>query len=124
MQEYQITHPGAQVNGILKGSYYGTMSDQISVTVRGGDGATRLRCLIDYKDESWIGKPRFLLDGVVYRYTTGDETAESWTKPKQVPSDKVVAHLEGNWMRQIRYRFKGDKVSSAVPQFSICRLFC
>jgi hypothetical protein len=50
-EEYQITHPEAQVNGILKGSYYGTMSDQISVTVRGGEGKTRLRVLIDYKDE-------------------------------------------------------------------------
>lgn len=50
-EEYQITHPAAQVNGILKGSYYGTMSDQISVTVRGGDASTRLRVLLDYKDE-------------------------------------------------------------------------
>lgn len=50
-EEYQITHPEAQVSGILKGAYYGTMSDQISVTVRGGEGKTRLRVLLDYKDE-------------------------------------------------------------------------
>jgi hypothetical protein len=115
-EEYQITHPAAQVNGILKGSYYGTMSESISVTVRGTDDAkTRLRCLIEYKDESWLGKPRFLIEGVIYRYNVGnaDEAAlaESWTKCKQVPADKVVAQLEGNWMRQIRYRYKGDKVS-------------
>nr|XP_019046799.1 hypothetical protein I302_03402 [Kwoniella bestiolae CBS 10118]OCF25729.1 hypothetical protein I302_03402 [Kwoniella bestiolae CBS 10118] len=109
-EEYQITHPSASVNGILKGSYYGTISDQISITCRGGeDGKTKLRALIDYKDESWIGKPKFLLDGVVYRYTVGNETEEGWTKPKQVPVDKVVAQLEGSWMKEIRYKLKGEK---------------
>ncbi|WWD21789.1 hypothetical protein CI109_106277 [Kwoniella shandongensis] len=109
-EEYQITHPAAAVNGILKGSYYGTISDQIQITCREGEKSnTKYRALIDYKDESWIGKPRFLLDGVVYKYTVGDAEQEGWTKPKQVPSDKVAIHIEGNWMKQIRYRYKGSK---------------
>lgn len=43
----------AQVNGILKGAFYGTISDQISITCRGGDGKGKgkLRAVIDYKDE-------------------------------------------------------------------------
>ncbi|KAK8847695.1 hypothetical protein IAR55_005554 [Kwoniella newhampshirensis] len=109
-EEYQITHPAAAVNGILKGSYYGTISDQIQITCREGEkSTTKLRALIDYKDESWIGKPRFLLDGIIYRYTVGDAEQEGWTKPKQVPADKIVGHIEGNWMKQIRYRLKGQK---------------
>lgn len=63
--------------------------------------------------QSWIGRPRFLLDGVIFRYDADDAEAETWKKPKQVPSDKVVAHIEGNWMKQIRYRLKGEKVCSA-----------
>jgi hypothetical protein len=51
LQEYQLTHPMAQVNGILKGSYYLTISDQSTVTCRGGEGSSKLRALIDYKDE-------------------------------------------------------------------------
>jgi hypothetical protein len=40
------------VNGILKGSYYGTISDQISVTCSGGSSVpTKLRAILDYKDE-------------------------------------------------------------------------
>lgn len=97
------------MNGILKGSYYGTMSDTVNVTVRGGDSATKLRTLIEYKEESWLGKPRFAVEGVVYRSSDDDE---EYKKVKSVPGDKVVAYLEGNWMRQIRYRRKGDKVSS------------
>ncbi|KAK1921849.1 hypothetical protein DB88DRAFT_499401 [Papiliotrema laurentii] len=109
-EEYRISHPFAQVNGILKGAYYGTISDQISVTCMGGEPSkTKLRALIDYKDESWLGKPRFLLDGVIYKYTPGDEDHENWTKPKQVPSDLVVAHIEGCWMKEVKYRLKGEK---------------
>ncbi|KAI9636141.1 uncharacterized protein MKK02DRAFT_44845 [Dioszegia hungarica] len=109
-EEYRITHPQACVNGILKGSYYGTISDQISVTCAGGSsGKTKLRALLDYKDESWIGKPRFLLDGVIYRYDVDDEEQLSWTRAKQVPKDRVVAEIEGQWMKTVKYRLKGEK---------------
>lgn len=58
-EEYNMTHPEAQVNGILKGSYYGTMSDTISVTCRGGSGPTKFRALIEYKEEvSAVVAPR------------------------------------------------------------------
>ncbi|CAD6575916.1 MAG: hypothetical protein TREMPRED_001538 [Tremellales sp. Tagirdzhanova-0007] len=122
-EEYQITHPVAQVNGIIKGAYYGTISDQISITCRGGDGQTsKLRTLLDYKDESWIGKPRFLLDGVIYRYTVGDETQEGWTKAKQVPNDKILAHIEGSWMKEIRYRMKGEKAWHTLLDLNVLAL--
>jgi len=47
---------------------------------------------------------------VIYRYTPGDEEQEGWTRPKQVPADKVVANIEGCWMKQIKYKLKGEKV--------------
>jgi hypothetical protein len=50
------------------------------------------------------------LDGVIYRYTVGNEDEENWSRAKQVPSDKIVAHIEGSWMKQIKYRLKGEKV--------------
>lgn len=42
------------MNGIIKGSYYGTITDQISITCRGGEDGkakTKLRAVLDYKDE-------------------------------------------------------------------------
>ena len=120
-EEYQITHPMAQVNGILKGAYYGTISDQISITCRGGESSqTKLRTILDYKDESWLGKPRFLLDGVIYRYTPGTDE-ETWSRPKQVPSDRVVAYLEGTWTKEIRYKLKGSKVGFKHVPYTTCR---
>ena len=65
-------------------------------------------------EQSWIGKPRFQLDGVIYRYDVGNADQEAWTRAKQVPADRVVAHIEGVWMKQIKYKLKGEKVSSSV----------
>ena len=55
-----------------------------------------------------------MLDGVIFRYTIGNAEEEGWTKPKQVPSDKVVANIEGCWMNKIKYRRKGEKVGSSL----------
>ena len=50
------------------------------------------------------------MDGIIYRYTPGTDE-ETYTKVKQVSSDKIAAYIEGNWMKQIRYKRKGEKVS-------------
>jgi hypothetical protein len=34
---------------------------------------------------------------------------------KQVPADRIVAHLEGVWRKQIRWRRKGEKVGCWIP---------
>lgn len=107
-EEYQITHPLAQVNGLLKGTYYGTVSDKVYVTCRGGKDKQHYRTIVEYKDESWIGRPKFLLEGVIYLYTPGEES-ENWSRIKQVPLDKVVANIEGVWRKQIKWRRKGEK---------------
>lgn len=53
---------------------------------------------------------------MIYRYTVGNAEQEGWTKPKQVPSDKVLAHIEGSWMKEIKYRLKGEKVGKCVDR--------
>lgn len=105
----------------------------VQVTCRGGEKTTtKLKALLDYKEEvrpffdvlvlvlihwkkSWLGKPKFLVDGIIYRYTVGNEEEEGWTKAKQVPADKIVGYLDGCWMKQIRYRLKGQKVCLKRP---------
>lgn len=72
-----MTHPVAQVNGIIKGTFYGTVrcvvcraiksfayplpplpcafhlqiSDKVVVTCRGGKPGKKLKTIIEYKDE-------------------------------------------------------------------------
>jgi hypothetical protein len=58
-EEYQITHPTASVNGLLRGSLWVAICDTTSITCRGGrregeeaEGqGPRLRTLVEYKDE-------------------------------------------------------------------------
>ena len=62
-EQYHITHPVASVNGLLRGSFYVTVGDTTIITCSGGaagDGP-RLRAVIEYKEESWLGKAHFAL---------------------------------------------------------------
>lgn len=55
-EEYQITHPTASINGLLRGSLWVSIGSTTSITCRGGrrkdDSPSRLRTLVEYKDEA------------------------------------------------------------------------
>ena len=53
-EHYQITHPVAHVNGVLRGSFYATVHENTIVTCTGGPGVENgemLRAIIEYKEE-------------------------------------------------------------------------
>jgi oxysterol-binding protein-related protein 9/10/11 len=53
-ERYQITHPVAHVNGVLRGSFYATVHESTIVTCTGGPGVGNgemLRAIIEYKEE-------------------------------------------------------------------------
>lgn len=54
-EQYQITHPVAMVNGMLRGSFYVTVGESTIITCEGlngpVEGKERLRAIIEYKDE-------------------------------------------------------------------------
>jgi hypothetical protein len=58
-EEYQITHPTASINGLLRGSLWVAICDTLYVTCRGGkrdgDSGTRLKAIVEYKDEVGSG---------------------------------------------------------------------
>ncbi|KAG8826905.1 hypothetical protein FRC19_006778 [Serendipita sp. 401] len=111
-ETYWITHPTACVNGILRGSFYATITESTTITCTGPSGE-KLRAIIEYKDEPWLGAPRFLLEGVIYKYTEGSEQ-ETWTKVKQVPRDLVVATFEGCWRKIITWKKVGSDVANPL----------
>lgn len=67
-----------------------------------------MRAIVEYKDESWITKAKYALEGVIYAYGPNDD-ADEYTSAKQVPQDKVLATFEGSWKGKITYKRKGDK---------------
>lgn len=50
-EKYNITHPVASVNGLLRGSFYVTVSDTTVITCTGGKSGQMLRALVEYKEE-------------------------------------------------------------------------
>lgn len=53
-ERYQITHPVAHVNGVLRGSFYATVHESTIVTCTGGPGVGNgewLRAIVEYKEE-------------------------------------------------------------------------
>ena len=104
-EQYHITHPTAAVNGILRGSFYITVADTTVVTCTSskGDGP-HLRAVIEYKEESWLGKAQFLLEGVIHTYDPKGSAHEEWTKVKHVPRECVLAVFDGSWRGEIRWK--------------------
>ncbi|KAG8761000.1 hypothetical protein FRC12_009471 [Ceratobasidium sp. 428] len=110
-ETYRITHPSANVNGIFRGQFYATMSDSTVITCD-RPGKDSLRALIEYKEESWIGKAQFLVEGVIHTYDPSDpDECSSWTKVKQVPASRVVATFDGTWRTLIKWKRAGETES-------------
>lgn len=78
-ESYRVTLPTAQVNGILRGSFYPTISDSVIITCAGGQPGTKLRAVVEYKDESWLGRPQFLVEGVIHTYDDDDYSGAAST---------------------------------------------
>lgn len=126
-EKYHITHPVANVNGILRGSFYITVGDSTIVTCIGAKGVA-YRAVIEYKEESWLGRAHFLVEGVIHTYDEGSTEHEEWTKVKHVPTARVVAVFDGCWRNHIRWRRTAasppapstslSTTSSPTPSFS------
>ncbi|KAF7291928.1 hypothetical protein MIND_01218200 [Mycena indigotica] len=104
-EQYNINHPIASVNGLLRGSFYVTVADSTIISCVGGN--QRFRAIIEYKEESWLGRAHFLLEGVIHTVVEGDTQHNEWTKVKHVPLPRVVAVFDGSWRGRIRWRRVG-----------------
>jgi hypothetical protein len=115
-EEYQITHPTASLNGLLRGALWVAICDTLFITCRGGsrqnDNGKRLRSIVEYKEESWLTKAKYFLEGVIYEYdmSKGEAGVEEFKTIKEVPSDRIVGTFEGSWKGKITWKRKGEKV--------------
>ncbi|KAF8237388.1 hypothetical protein L208DRAFT_1247942 [Tricholoma matsutake] len=107
-ETYQITHPVASVNGILRGSFYVTVSDSVVVTCMAEKHGQKFRAISEYKEESWLGRARYLVEGVIHTIYEGETLHEEWTKIKHVPQSRIVAAFDGTWRGHIRWRRVGS----------------
>ncbi|KDR68350.1 hypothetical protein GALMADRAFT_256976 [Galerina marginata CBS 339.88] len=107
-ERYHITHPVASVNGILRGSFYVTVSETTIITCEGGKPGHKFRTLIEYKEESWLGRAHFLVEGIIHTVFEHDTNhCAEWTKVKHVPRDRIVAVFDGSWKGKVRWKRVG-----------------
>ena len=118
-ERYHITHPVAAVNGILRGSFYVTISESTIITCEGGRPGHKFRTIIEYKEESWLGRAHFFLEGVIHTVFDSDANhCAEWTKVKHVPKDRVVAVFDGSWRGNIRWKRVGPGSYPAADDHS------
>ncbi|OJD25273.1 hypothetical protein ACJ73_03360 [Blastomyces percursus] len=95
-EEYQLTHPAAHLGGLLRGSLSITVSDTCFITC----AETRIKAILQYLNEGWIGKTQNRVVGVIFRY---DPENDNKFKIKDVPESDVLARIEGCWHEKIYY---------------------
>lgn len=103
-EEYQLKHPHAYLGGLLRGALAITVSDAAYVSCP----KTRMKVILQYMEEGWIGRTQNRLEGVIFRYNPDKDTI---TKLKEVPEKDVIARITGSWHGKISYTVAGSKES-------------
>ena len=108
-EEYQLTHPTASLGGIIRGSLSVTVSDSAFVLCP----KTKMKAILNYAEESWLGKTQNKVNGVIFNY---DPENDNKNRIKDVPEKDVLAKLEGCWHDEVYYTLPGSNVSPLYPK--------
>ena len=109
-EEYQMTHPIASLGGIIRGSLSISVADTCFVTCP----RTKQKCILEYLEESWLGKTQNRVKGVVFSY---DPTNDKTNRIRDVHESDVLARVEGCWHETVSYQLPGAKVCTSQPVF-------
>ena len=109
-EEYQLTHPIAHLGGLIRGSLSVTVADTCFITCP----KTKIKVILHYQEESWLGRAQNRVVGVIYKYDPDDD---SITRVKDVPEEDVLARIEGSWQDQIQFTPSGSSVRGSSPDF-------
>lgn len=103
-EQYQLTHPAAHLGGLLRGSLNVTVGDQCYVSCP----KTKIKTILHYKEEGWLGKTQNRVEGVIFRY---DPENDNKTSIRDVPDKDVLARIQGNWREKVYFSLGAKSVS-------------
>ncbi|KAL8757227.1 MAG: hypothetical protein Q9199_002374 [Rusavskia elegans] len=106
-EEYRLTHPAAHLTGILRGALSVTVADTCYITCP----KSRIKVILHYLEEGWLGKAQNRVLGVIFHY---DPDNDSMARIKDVPEKDVLARIDGCWQDQVRYTMKDTKESQLL----------
>ncbi|KAF2501013.1 hypothetical protein BU16DRAFT_522072 [Lophium mytilinum] len=95
-EQYQLTHPAAHLGGLLRGSLSVSVADTCYVTC----AKTRIKVILEYLEEGWLGRTQNKVQGVIFTYDPENDTK---AKIKDVPDKDVLGRIEGNWQDKVYY---------------------
>lgn len=107
-EQYQLTHPDAHLGGLLRGGLNVTVGDQCYVTCP----KTRIKTILHYHEEGWLGKTQNKVEGLVFRY---DPDNDIYTRIRDVPTKDILARISGNWKEKLFYSLGAKSVCSSFP---------
>ncbi|OAR01069.1 hypothetical protein LLEC1_07922 [Akanthomyces lecanii] len=106
-EKYQLTHPAAHLGGILRGALTVSVSDTAYITCP----KTKLKAILSYVEEGWLGRTTNKVEGVIFRY---DPENDDKTRIQDVPEDDVLARLSGPWRERVVFTL-GSMPVKQVP---------
>ncbi|KJZ77158.1 hypothetical protein HIM_03479 [Hirsutella minnesotensis 3608] len=116
-ETYQLTHPAAYLGGILRGSLSVSVSEMAYISCP----QTKIKAILHYVEEGWLGRTTNKVDGVIFKY---DPENDDKTRVQDVPEKDVLARLSGPWREKIAFTL-GPRPFKSVPadeQFTIIDL--
>ncbi|KAG6000149.1 hypothetical protein E4U21_005764 [Claviceps maximensis] len=108
-ETYQLTHPAAHLGGLLRGSLSVSVSEMAYITCP----ETKLKTILHYVEEGWLGRSTNKIDGVVFRY---DPENDNITRVQDVPDEDVLVRLSGPWREKVVFTMGPKPVKSIPPE--------
>ncbi|KAK7433375.1 hypothetical protein QQZ08_000315 [Neonectria magnoliae] len=106
-EEYQLTHPAAHLGGLLRGSLSVSVSEFAYITCP----KTKIKVILHYVEEGWLGRTTNKIDGVIFKY---DPETDDKTRVQEVPDEDVLARLNGPWREKVMFTL-GPRPFKTVP---------
>ncbi|KAH6996898.1 hypothetical protein EDB80DRAFT_136569 [Ilyonectria destructans] len=106
-ETYQLTHPAAHLGGLLRGSLSVSVSEMAYITCP----KTKIKVILHYVEEGWLGRTTNKIDGVIFKYDPENDTK---TRVQDVPDEDVLARLNGPWREKVMFTL-GSRPIKTVP---------
>ncbi|KAF4585949.1 Oxysterol-binding protein-like protein 1 [Ophiocordyceps camponoti-floridani] len=108
-ETYQLTHPAAHLGGLLRGSLHVSVSEMAYISCP----QTKIKVILHYVDEGWLGRTTNKIDGVIFKY---DPDNDDKTKVQDVPEKDILARLSGPWREKVVFTLGPRPVKSVPPE--------
>ncbi|KID78579.1 Oxysterol-binding protein-like protein 1 [Metarhizium brunneum] len=108
-ETYQLTHPAAHLGGLLRGALSVSVSEMAYITCP----ETKLKCILHYVEEGWLGRTTNKIDGVVFRYDPENDTK---TRVQDVPDEDILIRLSGPWREKVVFSLGPKPMKSVSPE--------